>query len=548
MNRVLPIQREMGNVGLYDARVAKINQPITILDPRPLETKIIQGTNEGVQAQYSRNLDGSGFLTIPRVHDKATAIKNVEHETLHHIYPNLGEGLPSFTPLETAKAKSVFKPSAELRKIEEANDVPLWYLDDVDELVPNSFDLARGLGIEKFQKYPGQEVFKKMLDGYKGSKSFVKDALKLNTPRDYKRAWDMLSGVRLGLVGAGAYTLPQVIDAVPEQKYGGWLDKYQGDKDPSQVNKSKLPPLWEAVPGLYPTEQVAPAVSTAVNNASTNRIGSDLKFIKQAEDISRKTGTPKEEVIAQMNMFPAIQQEAERVAAITGEKPDYYQAGQNLKLNIRPDFVYDPDKPETAARLKAYREKYGIPENDVSFLKRFSEPISQLQYLAQHGQLPNAAQMQSSDYGNIYEGALSMWNPASYIASGVNAGSNLIEGNYGTAALDVMGAIPGYYGIQAINRAAPIISKSANQLGNFVRGRRAIDLPFSSNAPALLGSADDVSRLESEIATNPQLSSFNNASYASYPSQSAIKYMQSKGLKPIDPSSKKFKELEINME
>lgn len=235
MNRVLPIQKEMGNVGLYDARVAKVNQPLYIQDPRPLETKIIQGTNDGVQAQYSRNLDGSGYLTIPRLHDKAKIIKNVEHEALHHVYPNLGEGFPSFTPLETAKAKAVFKSSAELRKIEQANKIPLWYLDDVDELVPNSFDLAKDLGIKRFQMYPGKERFKQILDSYQGNKKFIKDALKLNTSRDYKRAWDMLSGVRVGYAGAAylGYEGLQGLQEqqVPKQKFGGVLPKAQDNNE-----------------------------------------------------------------------------------------------------------------------------------------------------------------------------------------------------------------------------------------------------------------------------------------------------------------------------
>jgi hypothetical protein len=201
----------MGGPSLYDARLAKIKEPLDLNDPRALELEIINN-NSNVGAQYTRTLGGKGSLTVPRIYSPAKITGSTEHEVLHHIYPNLGEGYPSFTPLETAKAKSVFKPSAELRKIEEANNVPLWYLDDVDELVPNSFDLARGMGIEKFQSYPGKEAFQKMLDSYKGSKSFMKDALKLETNRDYKRAWDMLSGVRLGLVppamllGAGATT------------------------------------------------------------------------------------------------------------------------------------------------------------------------------------------------------------------------------------------------------------------------------------------------------------------------------------------------------
>lgn len=242
MNRALPIQKEMGNAGLHDARVAKINQPITILDPRSLETKIIQGTNEGVQAQYSRNLDGSGFLTIPRVYDKTKTIKNVEHEALHHVYPNLGEGLPSFTPLEARKAKAVFKDNAALRKIEEENNIPFWYLDDVDELVPNSFDLANDLGIAKFQKYPGVESFKKMLESYTGGKKFIKDALKLDTPRDYKRAWDMLSGVRLGIIPAALTTGAAAATGqdTPQQKTGGVRTYLKGGlKNRVLYNKAK---------------------------------------------------------------------------------------------------------------------------------------------------------------------------------------------------------------------------------------------------------------------------------------------------------------------
>jgi hypothetical protein len=237
LNQKLPIQREMGNLSLHDARLAKINQPITVLDPRPLETKIIEGTNQGVQAQYSRNLDGSGFVNIPRVFNKEATLKNVEHEMLHHVYPNLGEGYPSFTPLEIKKAKSVFKDNAALRKIEEQGNIPLWYLDDADELVPNSFDLANDLGIQKFQKYPGMESFKKMLDSYTGSKPFIKDALKLDNKRDYKRAWDMLSGVRLGVVPAvGAAAVLQ------QKKKGGVINDDMGQwAHPGKVTRIKSP-------------------------------------------------------------------------------------------------------------------------------------------------------------------------------------------------------------------------------------------------------------------------------------------------------------------
>ena len=224
MNRVLPIQKEMNNPSLYESRIAKIQQPLNLNDPRKLELDIINN-NSNVGAQYTRNLGGEGSLTVPRLYSPEKITASTEHEVLHHIYPNLGEGFPSFTPLETAKAKSVFKPAAELRKIEEANGVPLWYLDDVDELVPNSYDLAKDLGIKKFQKYPGMQEFKKVLDSYSGSKSFVRDALKLNTPRDYKRAWDMLSGVRLGITGAmAAGTASQL----PEKKNGGVITDPRG--------------------------------------------------------------------------------------------------------------------------------------------------------------------------------------------------------------------------------------------------------------------------------------------------------------------------------
>ena len=220
LNQVLPIQKEKG-LGLYESRLAKIKEPLALNDPRALEKDILFNKSN-IGAQYARGLEGKGSLTIPRVFSTDKTIRDTEHEVMHHIYPNLGEGFPSFTPLESLKAKSVFKSPSELRVIEEANNVPLWYLDEVDELVPNTFDLANDLGIQKFQKYPGKENFKNMLEGYTGDKSFIKEALKLNTPRDYKRAWDMMTGVRLGI-------LPATIGAaaLQEQKTGGWLDKAQ---------------------------------------------------------------------------------------------------------------------------------------------------------------------------------------------------------------------------------------------------------------------------------------------------------------------------------
>lgn len=220
LNRVLPIQNELKQPSLYEARLAKIQEPLDLNDPRALELEIINN-NSNVSAQYTRTLGGKGSLTIPRLYSPEKITGSTEHEVLHHIYPNLGEGYPSFTPLEARKVKSVFKSSEELRKIEEANDVPYLYLDDVDELVPNSFDLARDLGIAKFQKYPGVENFKKMLESYTGGKKFIKDALKLDTPRDYKRAWDMLSGVRVAIIPAAL-----TIAALKTQKTGG-VRKYQ---------------------------------------------------------------------------------------------------------------------------------------------------------------------------------------------------------------------------------------------------------------------------------------------------------------------------------
>lgn len=222
LNQRLPIQGEMAQPSLYEARLAKINEPLTLNDPRPLEMDIINN-NSNVGAQYARTLGGKGSLTIPRVHTPAEITRNTSHEVMHHIYPNLGEGYPSFTPLEARKAKSVFKNNSALREIEQQNNVPLWYLDDVDELVPNSFDLANDLGIQKFQQYPGKESFKNMLDSYSGGKKFIRDALKLDNNRDYKRAWDMLSGVRLGVVPAVAGAA-----ALQQKKEGGMITDPMG--------------------------------------------------------------------------------------------------------------------------------------------------------------------------------------------------------------------------------------------------------------------------------------------------------------------------------
>ena len=71
------------------------------------------------------------------------------------------------------------------------------YLLGAGEAAVNTNDVRRALGLEFGQKYPGWKITKEIVDMFSRSKhpkAFVMKSFKQDTPRDYKRIWDALTG------------------------------------------------------------------------------------------------------------------------------------------------------------------------------------------------------------------------------------------------------------------------------------------------------------------------------------------------------------------
>jgi hypothetical protein len=159
-----------------------------------------------------------------------------------------------------------------------------------------------------------------MLENYKGNKPFIKDALKLNNSRDYKRAWDMMTGVRLGLVpgaiGAGY--------ALQEQKMGGWLDKAQKGINHSESTFVRKPIVNIKKPNRQPT---ADDLAWYSMMAAQER-QPDVLQQKQAQGKGSKAWD------IMMNPFTASGHLYQH-----GSIPDNFTEGPTSALDIAPQFV-----------------------------------------------------------------------------------------------------------------------------------------------------------------------------------------------------------------
>lgn len=85
------------------------------------------------------------------------------------------------------------------------------YLSDVwgGEAGPNLIDLGQDLGLKLGQKYPGDNAFLKMINDYKGEKSFLVPHLQLDTPAGRRHVWDAMVGKYFAIpaVGVGLTSL-----------------------------------------------------------------------------------------------------------------------------------------------------------------------------------------------------------------------------------------------------------------------------------------------------------------------------------------------------
>lgn len=77
------------------------------------------------------------------------------------------------------------------------NDV-IPYLDRAPEGIANSYEVGRAMGLKFGDKYPGLENFKKLINNFSKNGPVMKRGIfeqyKLETPRDYKRVWDAITG------------------------------------------------------------------------------------------------------------------------------------------------------------------------------------------------------------------------------------------------------------------------------------------------------------------------------------------------------------------
>lgn len=103
------------------------------------------------------------------------------------------------------------------------------YLGNSGETLAHSAEVGRTMGLTTDSKYPGFLKFKQMLEdvtksgkiNYKGE-NFIKDVYKLNTPRDYKRVFDTMTGKY--------FVVPTAITVgygLSKNKFGGKLNKYK---------------------------------------------------------------------------------------------------------------------------------------------------------------------------------------------------------------------------------------------------------------------------------------------------------------------------------
>lgn len=173
-----------------DGKIVQL--PIEQFRKLSLNNPIYVGSNdlgENILGQYNNlthQLTYNSRVTNPSL------IKNIAiHETGHH--GNFGS-----SRIEMEKARRLLKSERELDALAEKSpallNVDEHYLRTAGEPYTNTVDLAKDLNISIGEKYPGWVKVKEMLDNYVGDKQFLIDAFKKETPRDYKRVWDALTG------------------------------------------------------------------------------------------------------------------------------------------------------------------------------------------------------------------------------------------------------------------------------------------------------------------------------------------------------------------
>lgn len=193
---------------LQELREHNIKRPVTLNFDNTSKNSLATYTSEfptlGEKAKVKVSWDHFG----PKNFYPDKKLKNsIEHEVLHHA--RFGE-----SNIEQLKAEKLFKDRKELLHPESTSikysggigqDAEP-YLLSRGEGATNMRDLGKELGFPIGLKYPGKtegiKILNDLLFKYTGGKQFIVNDLRLNTPRDYKRVWDALTG-KYFLIPAG---------------------------------------------------------------------------------------------------------------------------------------------------------------------------------------------------------------------------------------------------------------------------------------------------------------------------------------------------------
>ena len=140
----------------------------------------------GITGRFRRTKDGDVIELDNSVDDLREALQTMIHENLH-------KGRYGEFPIQMKKAEKLI----DVNRADKAYPGATEYLLTPGEAATNANDIRTALGLEFGHKYPGWKVTKEIVDIFSNSrhpKAFVMKSFKQDTPRDYKRIWDAITG------------------------------------------------------------------------------------------------------------------------------------------------------------------------------------------------------------------------------------------------------------------------------------------------------------------------------------------------------------------
>ena len=88
-------------------------------------------------------------------------------------------------------AEKILKPKEQL--LQEGIE-PIEYLEYPNEVAVNLLEIGKRIGLTPGQPYPGDEVFKQMIDSFENSNDYKTGIFKYLNTNKLKRIWDALTG------------------------------------------------------------------------------------------------------------------------------------------------------------------------------------------------------------------------------------------------------------------------------------------------------------------------------------------------------------------